>query len=145
MVREKSPKKAPETKQPAETEAAAKPKRAAKPEPEPEPEPETPRKYAPGEVNTGLLSILPLPAFQRITALPVGGNVAAVDNSDLFLMFVRGAPLLFAASGYDKTSPLDLPAELRELAKKCEDGRGGNVFELGDLLKEMRRRHGGVN
>ncbi len=91
------------------------------------------------EVNTALLADLPAPAFHRIIALPVGGNVAAVENSKRSLMFVRGAPQLYAVGVIKKTKATDLPGELKALVELCGEGRGGDVFSLADLLAARKR------
>lgn len=117
------------------------------PEPEPEPietfessEPELEPEPKLVEVNTKLLADLPLPAFQRITRLPVGGHVAAVENTRRSLMFVRGTPTLYAAGNVSKTKATDEREELHFLGEMCADGRGGDVFSIQDLMAEVRRR-----
>lgn len=91
------------------------------------------------EVNEGLLLDLPLPAFQRITALPVGRHVAAVENTKRSLMFVRGTALLYAAGIIPKTKATDLAGELEALAELCTEGRGGDVFSLADLMAACKK------
>ncbi len=135
------------TKDTEETEtqpATVAPAKAAPPQDEPG-EDDKHEEPARVEVNVGLLDDLPLPAFQRIAVLPVGGHVAAVENSRRSLMFVRGAPLLYAAGIVAKTKATDKAGELRLLAELCREGRGGDVFSLADLVAAKLRRFEGKN
>ena len=111
--------------------------------PEPEPEPDYKTKTAADYDGEALLRMLPRPNFQRITSLSVGKHWIANTEHGNFV-FVRGAATLYAAGflGKDNTMTQE---ELRELVKCCARGPGGNVYTLGDFLRELRRRTGGNN
>ena len=117
---------------------------AGGPEPEPEPEPDYKTKTAADFDGEALLRMLPRPAFQRITSLSLGRHWIAGTEHGTFA-FIRGAATLYAAGYLGANADTITQEELRELVKCCARGPGGNVYTVGDFLKELRRRSGGLN
>jgi len=112
--------------------------------PEPEPEPDYKTKTAADFDGEALLRMLPRPAFQRITSLSLGRHWIAGTEHGTFA-FIRGAATLYAAGYLGTNADTITQEELRELVKCCARGPGGNVYTVGDFLKELRRRSGGLN
>ena len=150
MAKKKPKNKAEETHEPGELPAVAfdalAPEHAIPPlenHPTPAEVAGLPETKAADEGAADLLQLLPAPAFQRITSLEVGRCYVATTPHGVFA-FVRGTATLYA-SGFLGNAETITQDELRELVKSCARGPGGNVYTLGDFLKELRRRSGGLN
>ena len=148
MAKKKTPKKADETHKGGELPAVT-----LAPEPSPEPELKEAAEVVGASLAAsmksaedvgGLLELLPPPAFQRITALSVGQSYIATTERGAWA-FVRATGFLYGSGFLGKREAVTAE-ELREIVAACkQDGEAAGVFTMGDFLKELRRRSGGLN